>query len=208
VLAGHRIQTLTSDPLCCPAAALLLLFCNPFQGAGARLAAECNLVLAGHGIQALTLAQVPNPSALPALPVDASGLPAAAVCGIGYYSAGGYCVQCPSGAVTLSLGAKSIEECGKLVCKSDSFSPLACYLPLPALVGSLETESVRSSAHVSLCHCPLITYSTPHLLSVSPVPLPPCPSHLFPSLQSSLPATSCKPTPWCSVAQAPTGSAG
>jgi hypothetical protein len=68
-------------------------------------------VLPGHGIQ--TLAALSASETLPNLPVSNEGLPAAAVCAIGYYSAGGFCVQCPSGAVTASAGAKSIEECGE-----------------------------------------------------------------------------------------------
>jgi len=50
------------------------------------------------------------------MPVSGGGLPAAGVCGIGYYSSGGFCVQCPAGSVTRNLGATAIEECGELSC--------------------------------------------------------------------------------------------
>ena len=88
--------------------------CNPgitTAGAGAKLAAECNVVLPGYGID--NILNVTSPSNIPALPQNSSGLPTASVCAIGFYSAGGYCAQCPAGTVTRVEGAKAIEECGE-----------------------------------------------------------------------------------------------
>ncbi len=81
------------------------------QGAGSKFASDCSRVLPGYGIQ--TLDSVSSADQVPALPAGASGLPEATLCGIGYYSAGGYCIRCPYGAVTRNLGAKAVEECGE-----------------------------------------------------------------------------------------------
>lgn len=97
------------------AVAQICLACQPgitTPGAGAKLAADCNRVLPGHGIQTLT--NVTGPQDIPALPVSGGGLPTAGVCSIGFYSSGGFCVQCPAGSITRNLGAKAIEECGEL----------------------------------------------------------------------------------------------
>jgi hypothetical protein len=89
--------------------------CNPgitTSGAGAKSAGECNRVLAGYGVESIP--PVSAAEGIPALPVnDTTGLPAASVCELGFYSAGGYCVACPSGTVTKTRGAKAIEECGE-----------------------------------------------------------------------------------------------
>lgn len=92
------------------------LACEPgitTAGAGARSAAECNRVLPGHGISTLT--NISSALQIPALPASDSGLPAATVCPIGYYSGGGYCVECPSQVVTTNPGANAVEECGELL---------------------------------------------------------------------------------------------
>jgi hypothetical protein len=81
------------------------------QGAGSKYASDCFRVLPGYGIQ--TLNNVSSVDQVPALPADAGGLPEASLCGIGFYSAGGYCLRCPYGAVTMNLGAKAVEECGE-----------------------------------------------------------------------------------------------
>ena len=82
-------------------------------GAGAKLASECNKVVAGYGIQNLPAING-SVQGIPVLQQNATnGLPNATVCDLGYYSTGGFCAQCPSGTVTRVLGAKSIEECGE-----------------------------------------------------------------------------------------------
>jgi hypothetical protein len=97
-------------------AAQVCLACNPgitTAGAGAKSPAECNRVLPGHGISNVFNVSN-NPQNIPALPQnETTGLPAATVCPLAFYSANGYCAQCPSGTVTLVLGAKSVEECGE-----------------------------------------------------------------------------------------------
>lgn len=104
--------------------AQICLACKPgvtTPGAGAKLASDCSVVLPGYGIQSLT--NVSTPADIPALPYSSSGLPEAHVCGIGYYSAGGYCVLCPWGAVTANYGSKAIEQCSECwlctACKND-----------------------------------------------------------------------------------------
>jgi hypothetical protein len=85
------------------------------QGAGSMFASDCIRVLPGHGIQ--TLNNVSSVDQVPALPADATGgLPEASLCGIGFYSAGGFCLRCPYGAVTRNLGATSVEQCSKCHC--------------------------------------------------------------------------------------------
>lgn len=97
------------------AVAQICVACNPgitTNGAGAKSAGECNKVLPGYGIDSISGTSGAN--ALPTLPVnDTTGLPAATVCELGYYSQGGYCLACPEGTVTRVRGAKSVEECGE-----------------------------------------------------------------------------------------------
>jgi hypothetical protein len=70
------------------------------------------VVLSGYGIQ--TFPNISSASQAPPLPTNLTGgLPEASLCGIGFYSAGGYCLSCPYGAVTRNFGAKSVEECGE-----------------------------------------------------------------------------------------------
>lgn len=97
-------------------AGTICLPCNPgitTEGAGAGFEYLCNKVIPGHGIGSVY--NVTGGSAsVPALPVsDTSGLPNATLCEMGFYSLGGWCVQCPSGTVTREMGAKSVEECGE-----------------------------------------------------------------------------------------------
>jgi hypothetical protein len=81
-------------------------------GAGAKSAAECSRVVPGHGVNSIS--EVSGSQLLPVLPMnETSGLPAASLCELGYYSVGGFCAACPSGTVTRVRGAKSIEECGE-----------------------------------------------------------------------------------------------
>jgi len=92
----------------------ICLPCQPgitTEGSGAQLASDCNRVLPGYGIQTLT--NISSPSQVPTLPSSSNGLPAATMCDIGYYSLGGYCVQCEGGALTRNQGAKVAEECGE-----------------------------------------------------------------------------------------------
>jgi hypothetical protein len=85
------------------------------QGAGSMFASDCSRVLPGYGIQ--TLNNVSSVDQVPALPADATGgLPEASLCGIGFYSAGGYCLSCPYNTVTRNLGATSVEQCSKCCC--------------------------------------------------------------------------------------------
>jgi hypothetical protein len=84
----------------------------PMQGAGSKYASDCIRVLPGYGIQ--TLNNVSSADQVPALPASATGgLPEASLCGIGFYSAGGYCLSCPYGAVSRNPGARAVEECGE-----------------------------------------------------------------------------------------------
>lgn len=95
--------------------ATICVACNPgitTAGAEAKLAAECNIVISGFGI--MNLLNVTGPQSLPTLPQNGTnGLPTASVCGLGFYSGGGYCLECPAGTVTMSFGATSVEECCK-----------------------------------------------------------------------------------------------
>jgi hypothetical protein len=97
------------------AAAQFCLPCNPgitTAGAGAGSASLCNRVLPGYGIAPVF--NFTDAASLPALPqTGADGLPNATMCGLGFYSAAGYCVQCPGGTVTTRLGAQAVEECGE-----------------------------------------------------------------------------------------------
>jgi hypothetical protein len=89
------------------------------QGSGSKLASDCNVVLSGYGIQ--TFHNISSASQAPPLPTNLTGgLPEASLCGIGFYSAGGYCLSCPYNTVTRDFGAKSVEECG------ESFLPVSC----------------------------------------------------------------------------------
>lgn len=97
------------------AAAQTCIPCN--QGittaaAGAGSVSLCNRVLPGYGIAPVF--NVADAAALPALPqTSEGGLPNATMCGLGFYSTSGYCVQCPAGTVTTRLGAQAAEECGE-----------------------------------------------------------------------------------------------
>jgi len=97
--------------------AQICVACNPgitTNGAGAGLASLCDRVLPGYGVAPVY--NVTGPQSIPALPQNATGgLPNATLCGVGFYSSGGYCAQCPGGSVTTRLGAQSIEECSKLL---------------------------------------------------------------------------------------------
>jgi hypothetical protein len=72
-------------------------------------------VLPGYGIA--TVPPVSSAADVPALSAltNGTGLPNATLCGLGSYSLGGWCVQCPSGTVTTARGALTIEECGEFV---------------------------------------------------------------------------------------------
>jgi hypothetical protein len=96
------------------AAAQVCTACNPgitTPGAGSTAAANCSIVIVGYGINNVTSATAA--AGIPALPQNASGLPTATLCEVAYYSAAGYCVQCPAGTVTLNRGSKTVEECGE-----------------------------------------------------------------------------------------------
>ena len=70
------------------------------------------MVLSGYGIQ--TFPNISSTSQAPPLPTNQTGgLPEASLCGIGFYSAGGYCLRCPYNTVTRDFGARSVEECGE-----------------------------------------------------------------------------------------------
>jgi hypothetical protein len=93
--------------------------CTPCQqgintnGPGATSAQQCNTVLPGYGLANLQ-ANRTGAASLPVLPSSSpSGLPAASMCPLGYYSDGGYCMGCPGGSVTTRPGAEAVEECGE-----------------------------------------------------------------------------------------------
>lgn len=91
------------------------LACNPgitTQGPGAGLASLCNTVVAGYGIASVY--NVSGPQNAPVYPqANATGLPAATICALGFYSYNGNCLQCPAGTVTTRFGAQAVEECGE-----------------------------------------------------------------------------------------------
>lgn len=95
----------------------LCLPCNPgitTEAAGAGFEYLCNRVVPGHGIDSIF--NVSGSASVPALPVsNTSGLPNATLCGIGFYSLGGWCAQCPSGTATRATGATTVEECGECI---------------------------------------------------------------------------------------------
>jgi hypothetical protein len=97
------------------AAAQVCVPCNPgitTAAAGAGSVCLCNSVLPGYGIAPMF--NVTDAASLPALSQSsAGGLPNATLCGLGFYSAVGYCVQCPAGTVTTRLGAQAVDECGE-----------------------------------------------------------------------------------------------
>lgn len=92
--------------------------CNPgitTANAGAGFPYLCNVVAPGYGIANVTY--VDGTLVVPALPAEAStaGYPTASLCGLGFYSSGGNCLQCPQRTVTTRLGALAAEECGECV---------------------------------------------------------------------------------------------
>ena len=130
----------------------ICLPCNPgvtTNGAGAKLAAECNKVLPGYGIDEVF--NVTGPQSIPVLPQNASGLPAATVCDIGFYSAGGYCAECPAGTVTRVKGAKSIEECSE---SRTCWLPAAAWSLLAVRAGVRLCCSSRCASRPPCCCCP------------------------------------------------------
>lgn len=93
----------------------LCLPCNPgitTEAAGAGFEYLCNRVVPGHGLDRVF--NLSGSASVPALPLsNTSGLPNATLCGIGFYSLGGWCAQCPSGTATRAMGATTVEECGE-----------------------------------------------------------------------------------------------
>lgn len=94
----------------------LCLPCNASittDGGGAGFEYLCNKVIPGYGI-GIIYNLTGSDSSIPAQPLsNTSGLPSATLCGFGFYSLGGWCVQCPGSTVTRAMGAKSVEECGE-----------------------------------------------------------------------------------------------
>jgi hypothetical protein len=84
------------------------------NGAGKGLASDCNVVLEGYGVAEVDGFNGTLPADIPAITADEGGFPNATLCNLGFYSKAGQCIGCPYNTVTLSKGAKSIEECGKL----------------------------------------------------------------------------------------------
>lgn len=99
------------------AAGTLCLPCRPgitTNGAGKGLASDCNVVLEGYGVTEVDDFAGTAPAVLPEIDTaEDGGYPEATLCNLGFYSKGGQCVACPFNTVTLSKGAKSIEECGE-----------------------------------------------------------------------------------------------
>jgi hypothetical protein len=108
--ADYKVFDDPSAQVCVP--------CNPgitTANAGAGLPYLCNQVVRGYGISNVTYVDgvITNP-ALPALAeTSTTGYAAATLCGLGFYSSGGNCLQCPKGTATTRLGAQTVEECGE-----------------------------------------------------------------------------------------------
>jgi hypothetical protein len=108
------------------AVAQVCLPCNPgitTPSAGSQSASgNCTRVIPGHGIAPVPY--VGPQTVAPLLPQNLpGGLPAASVCGIGFYAANGFCMQCPNGAITRAMGSTAIEQCGE--CSAAQWRP-AC----------------------------------------------------------------------------------
>jgi hypothetical protein len=101
------------------AAAQVCTACNPgitTPGAGSTLASNCSVILAGYGTSEDTTYNTPSNLPSPTQPaVPTGGYPNATICDLGFYSKAGTCVKCPYNTVTVSKGAKNVEECGEWI---------------------------------------------------------------------------------------------
>lgn len=171
------------------------------EGAGAKSSKECNRVLPGYGISNVFNVSN-NPQNIPALPQNETGLPNATVCPLAFYSANGYCAQCPTGTVTRVMGAKSVEECGE---SYESTSGTSDCVALLFHLQAFSRQQHNSRLGAQSTHACGDTKSQPVGSCCADSP---CPGVVLLRLQLSLLATCCLPAPWSCAPLVSSGRAG
>lgn len=179
-----------TDPL-----AQVCVACNPgitTNGAGATSPANCSRVLPGYGIGNVQNVTATDQSNIPGLTVnETTGLPTASVCGLGYYSAGGYCAACPQGTVTRANGSQTIEACGEFTAAAAMCNRLkrlrscSCHLEHHQRLAAISIHwsgpclvLAATAQTICTCCCYHTVLTCPSLLSATS-PACSCPSRLL-----------------------------